>query len=283
MISDVFGADRERPAHRPTGDVLRGDLGHQLGLPCDGVAMERRHHQSATVAMHVVVDHQDRAVAEQAAQHRIRFARMENPRVSGEHRLDVGRVGQIHHLAHHRVAQREHIAVAAPTRRHEPRPPAHHHEELHHRRKPRSRGRPVCVVGLMPNRLRAGVTSGKELCASATPDLAPCRPTPPTAAAAAGQVRAFLALRRGPSAHRGARPRRTQGRGLRVGVDVVATLGQHRRRGRVSRAARAPRRVPRCGPSPCDCASSRSGVLLPLRRPGARRAAAWWPSRPRWR
>jgi len=79
----------------------------------DGVAMKRRQHQSTPVAMHVLVEYEQRVVAEQPDQDQVRFAGMKDPRVAGEHRLDVGGIGEVHHLALQRFTQREHVAVAA--------------------------------------------------------------------------------------------------------------------------------------------------------------------------
>jgi hypothetical protein len=65
---------------------------------------------------------------------------MENPRVTGEYGLDGCRIGEVHHLAHHRVLQREHLAVATSARGHELRPPPHHQHELQRAGQPRAGG-----------------------------------------------------------------------------------------------------------------------------------------------
>jgi hypothetical protein len=125
--------------HLPSGDVRRGDLRHQFGLAGHRVAMKWRQHQTAPVAVHVIVDHQYRIGTEQSGQHRVGLAGMEDARVAGEHLFDLGRIGKVHHRGNHRGANGEHLAVPAPTCGDEPRPVPQHEHRLHERRKPRSR------------------------------------------------------------------------------------------------------------------------------------------------
>lgn len=94
------------------------------------VPVEGPHHETASVAMDVFVDDQHRGLTEQPAQHRVRLAGMENLRIAGEHRLDVGGIGQVHHRAHRRHAQGEYLAVATSACGDEPRSMAQHHPGL---------------------------------------------------------------------------------------------------------------------------------------------------------
>ena len=125
---------RERLSDRPAGDIGRGDLGHHLGLAGDRVAVERLQHQPAPVAVHLVVDHQNRRRAQQAGQHRIRFARMVDRRITSEDLLDVGRVVEIHQRSHSGYPQCEGASVTPPVRRHETWPEAQHQHRLDHGR-----------------------------------------------------------------------------------------------------------------------------------------------------
>ena len=125
-----LGPDRELHTHRPAGDVGGGDLGHHVGLAGYGVARERGHHQATPVAVDIVVDDENGAVAQDSGQHRVRFAGVEYRRIAGEHGLDVGGVGQVDHRSHRGHAQREHLAVAAPARGHHSWPVAQHQRGL---------------------------------------------------------------------------------------------------------------------------------------------------------
>ncbi len=129
---------RELGTHRPFGDVRRGDFGHHPGLARDGITLERGHHETAPVAVYVFVGHQHRAVADQPAQHRVRFAGMVDRRVARKHRLDVGGIIQVHQGPQRCDPQREHTAVAAPAGGHEAWPVSQHHCGLHRRGKRRS-------------------------------------------------------------------------------------------------------------------------------------------------
>ena len=67
VISDIFDATGNVRVDRPARDVVRGDLGHGRGLSRHGVAANGGEHLPPPVAVHVVVDHQNRSVAEQTA------------------------------------------------------------------------------------------------------------------------------------------------------------------------------------------------------------------------
>ena len=69
-----FGRNREDGVHWPLRHAGRRNLGHHGRLARDRVAVEGGQHLAPSLPVHVVVDHQYRAVAEQAAKHRVRFA-----------------------------------------------------------------------------------------------------------------------------------------------------------------------------------------------------------------
>ena len=74
VISDIFGATGKSVFTGHVRHVGRRDLGHHDRLPGDRVAVEGGQHLTPSLPVHVVVDHQHGAVAEQAAEHRVRFA-----------------------------------------------------------------------------------------------------------------------------------------------------------------------------------------------------------------
>ncbi len=140
-----LGRHRELIPDRPPRDIRAGNLDHGVNLPGHRLAVKRRQHQPAAVAVHVIVDHQDRRLAEQPSQHRVCFAGVKDARIAGEHLLDLVRVGHVHHRARRRDVQREDVAVAPRACRHELWPPLDHQRRLQPTREPRSR-RNVAVV-----------------------------------------------------------------------------------------------------------------------------------------
>ncbi|GKT18996.1 hypothetical protein ADUPG1_004287, partial [Aduncisulcus paluster] len=84
------GSNGKVLADRPFGDVCGGDLGHLCCLVCDGIAMERGHQETALIMVFVLVEDKQRTVAEEASEEPVCFAGMEDPRVTGVHRFDVG-------------------------------------------------------------------------------------------------------------------------------------------------------------------------------------------------
>ena len=133
-----LGGHREVGVHRPRRDIGRGDLGHHAGLPRDRVAVECGQHLAPSLPMHVVVDHQHGAGAEQAAQHRIRFTGVVDAGTAREHLLDLRGIVQIHQCPHGGDPHREHAAVPTPARRYEARPITGHQCRLHRGGQPRA-------------------------------------------------------------------------------------------------------------------------------------------------
>jgi len=130
---------RELTPDSPPRDIRCGNLDHGVNLPGHRLAVKRRQHQLPAVAVRVIVDHQDRRLAEQPTQHRVCFAGMKDARIAGEHLLDLVRIGHVHHRARRRDMQREDVAVAPRARRYELWPPLHHQHRLQPAGEPRSR------------------------------------------------------------------------------------------------------------------------------------------------
>ncbi|GJO02434.1 hypothetical protein NJB1808e29_25690 [Mycobacterium marinum] len=104
----------------------------------NGFTLEGRQHHATPVAVHIVVDYQQRTLSEQSGQHRVGFAGMKDARVSGEHLLDHRRIGHIDHGAQPRHTQRENAAVATFAGGEESRGVPQHERSLHRAGKTRS-------------------------------------------------------------------------------------------------------------------------------------------------
>jgi hypothetical protein len=87
----------------------------------------------------IVVDDENRTVAEQSGQHRVRLTGVIHRRITGEHRLDVSRVGEIDQRPDRGDPQREDVAVAASAGGDDPRPVAQHEHRLDRGRQGRAR------------------------------------------------------------------------------------------------------------------------------------------------
>ena len=97
MISSVIACIRGRSWYgvpsRPALDLARGDLGHHLAVALHALAVEGRQQQLALADVRLLVEDEDRVLAEDRAQDLVALAGVEDVRVAGEDLLDVLRVG----------------------------------------------------------------------------------------------------------------------------------------------------------------------------------------------
>ena len=80
-------------AERPALDLAGGDLGHLLLVALHALAVEGRQQQLALADVGLLVEDEDRVLAEDRAQDLVALAGVEDPRVAGEDLLDVLGVG----------------------------------------------------------------------------------------------------------------------------------------------------------------------------------------------
>ena len=114
-LEDDLERDRLHPraqlvggAGGPALDLAGGDLGHLLAVALHALAVEGRQQQPALADVRLLVEHQDRVVAEDRAQDLVALAGVEDLRVAGEDLLDQLRVGDHHPGALVGDPQREH-------------------------------------------------------------------------------------------------------------------------------------------------------------------------------
>ena len=113
MIRCVHGSSANGRADRPARDLVRGRLRHQLDVAPHALAVERRQQQLALAHVRVLVERQQRVLAERVAEHgRVRLAGVEAARVAGEELLDELRLGDVDELSEEREAAAEDVAVA---------------------------------------------------------------------------------------------------------------------------------------------------------------------------
>ena len=99
----------------------------------DRVTVEGGQHLSPALAVHVAVDHQHRAVPEDAAKDRVRLACVIDGGIAREDFPDLRRVVDVHQLPHNRDVNHEDAAVAAAACRDEAWPVAEHERGLNRR------------------------------------------------------------------------------------------------------------------------------------------------------
>ena len=101
-------------AGRPALDLPHGDLGHRLAVALHPLAVERRQQQLALADVRLLVEDQDRVLAEDRAQDLVALAGVEDARIAGEDLLDERRVGHHHPGPFVGDPDREHVAEAGP-------------------------------------------------------------------------------------------------------------------------------------------------------------------------
>jgi endonuclease/exonuclease/phosphatase family metal-dependent hydrolase len=85
-----------RGAGRPALDLAGGDRLHLLAVALHALAVERRQQQPALADVALLVEHEDRVLAEQRPQDLVALARVEDPGVAGEDLLDHLGLGDDH-------------------------------------------------------------------------------------------------------------------------------------------------------------------------------------------
>ena len=101
-----------RGADRPALDLARGDLGHRLAVGLHPLAVEGRQQQLALAHVGLLVEDEDRVLAEDRREDLVALAGVEDARVAGEDLLDRLGVGEHHPGPLVGDLQREHVAVA---------------------------------------------------------------------------------------------------------------------------------------------------------------------------
>ena len=122
--------ERDRCAERPVVHVLGGDLGHQLLVAAQPLAVERRQHQLPLPQVLAPVEQQHGARAEHRLERHVRLARAELLRVGREDLLERGGVGDEHEVADALELDRERVAVLAARALHERARPGDPRERL---------------------------------------------------------------------------------------------------------------------------------------------------------
>ncbi len=140
----------------PAVDLLGGDRRHRLAVALHALAVERRQQQLALAQMGLLVEDEDRVLAEDRAQDLVALAGVEDLRVAGEDLLDQGRVGDHHPVPLTGDPDREHLAEAGTALLQHPLRPARPDRGLQGPRHPRSGRKPAPRSGRRRYRDRCG-------------------------------------------------------------------------------------------------------------------------------
>ena len=107
------GPQRERLTDRPPLDLAGRDLRDQVAVALHRLAVEGRQQQLALAHVVLAVERQQRELAEHRLERpRVRGARVERRRVSGEDLLHERRIGEVDHPPEAGEREAEHVAVA---------------------------------------------------------------------------------------------------------------------------------------------------------------------------
>ena len=124
-------------AERPARHLALGGLGHHLHVAAHALAVEGREQQLALAHVALLVEREQRVLAERVAEReRVGLAGVEDRGVAGEDALHLGRVGHVDHAPEDREARGEDVPVAAPAPDHPAIRRGRHERGLHQARHP---------------------------------------------------------------------------------------------------------------------------------------------------